>query len=135
MAWAHGAFHHFGNRTKLEHACVGLGINLLDARREGNVRLARLEEPAVRFECPRITFQVLRVIELCRVEEDADYGNVVLLHTSANERSVPFVQSAHGRHKSDGASFTAMLRQTLAKLFNAVYYLHGIEIKRCKDTN
>jgi hypothetical protein len=55
----------------------------------------------VAVECARITIEVLSVIELRRVHEDADDDNVILFAASLDKRFMPAVERSHGGHKTD----------------------------------
>ena len=60
------------------------------------------ERAQIAFECPRIARQVGRIVELSRVDEDADERAVVFSAAAPDERQVPLVQRAHGRHEPEG---------------------------------
>ena len=77
---AHGSFHDGVGGRVGEVARVGLRIDLSHARRKGNLGAALSEQGAVGFERTRIALQVLRVVELCGVQENANDSDIVLSH-------------------------------------------------------
>ena len=100
VARAHGALHDFGHRAEVEPAGVGLGIYLFGSGDECVVDAGRLEECGVGVFGARVGAEVVGVVELRGVDEDAHHNDIVLGTGAVDQRLVPVVQCAHCRHKA-----------------------------------
>jgi hypothetical protein len=76
-------------------------VDLLDRRCEHEVcTFVRADLDVARLVA-RVAHEVGRVAELLRIDEDRDDGRRVLGPGARDERSMPGVQPAHGRHETD----------------------------------
>ena len=75
------------------------GVDRLGVGRVDQVRAGGDGERRVALEIAGVTGKIGRVGELDGVDEDADDGAHVLRGRAADQREVPFVEGAHGRHE------------------------------------
>lgn len=97
-----GAFHHLGYGTKVKHSCVGLGVDLFYRRNEGIVNTGGLKQSTVGFFGAGIGLQVVGVVKLRGVYEDAYHYYIVFLAGSVDKRHVSGMKCAHSGHQADG---------------------------------
>ena len=105
MAGTVRTLHHLSHRAKVELAVVGLWINLLYRRHKHHVASGSLQKRAVALLCAWICSQILLVVELCRVDENAHHNNIVLLAGTVDKRLVSSMQRTHGRNQTDRLIF------------------------------
>lgn len=74
VAPARGAFHNFVQFAEIEHAGVGLRIDLLDGRDENNINTLAGKQEKIFFQCAGIVLKVGGVVELSGVYKYADHG-------------------------------------------------------------
>ena len=84
--------------------------------REYHVAAHLPEHAPVLLGMPRIPFEVLLVVELERVHEDAGHHGVGVLAGMAHEGEVAFVQRAHGGDEGDTPGIPALGRRPKSSL-------------------
>ncbi len=76
------------------------------------------------IELARIFLKVLGPIELGGIDEDGHHYVASLFSCAANQRTVPFVQSAHGGDQADGQPALTSQRDMLAHFRNGAQKSH-----------
>ncbi len=82
---------------------VAVGIKRVRRRREDGVHV-RAREFDVSLEGARVTREIGGIVELGRVDEDAEDNAFVLGARAGEQRLVAGVERAHRRHEADRAS-------------------------------
>ena len=116
MAGAVLAFHHLVETVETEHAGVGLGVHLFNRRRENGIATNTLEQGAIFVNAARIILKVVLVVELRGVDKNAHNRHIAFAQRPLHKRQVPFVQSAHCGHKTNGFAVRAALFQVVGKV-------------------
>lgn len=107
--------HHPVQPAEIEHPRVRLRINLFDRRREDEIHARRFQQFQVGLLRAGIIFEILRVIELRGIDEDAHHRRVARAAALSHQRQVPCMQSAHRGHEPDRAPESCELRRPPAK--------------------
>ncbi len=130
MTRAVGSLHRFVRRTQIEHTGVLLRIDVFDRRHQDIVYPGFLEQRQVGFLGAGIILQVVRVVELRRVDEDADDRAIALRAAFLHQRKMPLVQGSHRRDEAcppGSASHFARQFRVFRKDFHRVLsYAFGV---------
>jgi hypothetical protein len=109
-----------GPRGTLEHIAEGvdvhggghrrrkIGVHLLDGWGEDDGGPRRLGLGHVAVEVAGVAGEVLGGVELQRIDEDGDGDDVALVGRPRHQRTVPGVQSTHGRDEAYPSSEGAL---------------------------
>ena len=127
------AFHDSSHFAKIENASVRLGIYFLGGGYEGIVDAEALQQGAVAVYCAWVGAQVFGVVELCGVDEYADYDYIVFTACAAHQRCVSLMQGSHGRHQAYAFAFVAGGLGQLGQLCRLSDYFHCVYKTICGD--
>ena len=122
MARPRRALHHLVHLPEVEYPGVGFGVDLFDRRHEHEVRSGLREQPLVGLRRAGVVLQVVLVVELRGVHEDAHHDGPVLPPGAFDERAVSRVQGAHRRHEADARPLRPV--QFGTELLDAYQYFH-----------
>ena len=122
MAGTRRALHHLVDLPEIEDPGVFLGVYLLDRRHQHEIRTGLLQQFAVGLRRTGVVAQVVLVVELRGIHEDADDDRGVLLPRTLDERTVPRMQGSHRGYEADARLFCPV--QLGAKLRDACKYFH-----------
>src|SRR5687767_1481322 len=111
MSRAVGTFEHRREIQFPDAKPVCVGIQIGRRRKKHEIRVLRLQRVDVRVEGSWITCEVAGVVELCRVQKDADEGAIVFGPTASYERQMPLVKCPHRRDEPERHT-SSNLRQT-----------------------
>ncbi len=128
VARTRGALHHLVHRTEVELPRIGLGIDLLHRRHQHVVGTGLLQQPGVGLGCAGIAHQVVLVVELRRVHEDAHHDRGVLRAGPLHQRAVSCVQGAHRRHEPDARRIAPV--ECAPQLFDRMEYFHCFQLSK-----
>ena len=84
---------------------------------ECNVAALGFEQTAVGLKIPRVILEVVRIVELDRVDENAGHEKVVFGSRPFEKRGMSLVQGPHGRHKAYAFATGFLRGNGLAKFF------------------
>ncbi len=101
MPRTRSALHHLVDLSEIEPTSVRLGINLLHRRHQHVIRPGRFEQRRIGLGGAGIVLQIVFVVELGRVDEDAHHDRGVFTPRTLHERAVTGMQGAHRRYESD----------------------------------
>ena len=119
---ARGSLHDLVHLPEIEDAGIGLGVDLLDRRHQHEVGSGLGEQPLVGFGGSGVVAQVVLVIELRRIHEDAHHHGGILPAGAFDERAVAGVERAHRRHEADSRLLRPV--ELRAKLPDVGKYFH-----------
>ena len=107
-----------------EHPGIGFGIHLFDRRDKHEIDTSLFKQGAIGILRPRICAQVIRVVKLGGVHENADHHRVVLPAGLLDQREVPLVKGPHSGHKPYCFAAGFKRADALAKPRDSSDYFH-----------
>ena len=122
MAGARGALHHLVDQSEIELPGVGLGIYLLDRGHQHEIRPGLFQQAGIGLRRAGVMLQVVFVVELRGVYEDAHHDGAVFPPGTFHERAVSCMQGAHRRYEAD--SRLLRLVQLCTELLDTFKYFH-----------
>ena len=84
-----------------------MGIHQLRGRGEHQIHAGGLEGGAILLQGAGVVGEILGLVELQGVHEDADHHLVAAAAGLIDQGEMALVQIAHGGHECDGTPFTA----------------------------
>ena len=106
-----------------------LRIHLLDGRHKEEVDTFISRHPGIACFIARIGHEIGRVIELCRVDKNARYGDAALAPRGADQCNVTFVPCPHRRHQADDRAPPELL-QSAPKAHDCPNNLHNRHLRK-----
>ena len=101
-----------------------LRIHDLRGRGEHHIDTGRFQRSAILLQSARVVGEILGLVELHRVDEDADHHLLGVAVRLLHQRQVALMQIAHGGHECDGTPFTAPLADLLTQNDGIIYDQH-----------
>ena len=106
-----------GETRHLDEGLAGQPLRIHDLRGRGEHHIdpGRFQRSAILLQSARVVGKILGLVELHRVDEDADHHLLGVAVRLFHQRQVALMQIAHGGHECDGTPFTAPLRDLLTQ--------------------
>ncbi len=117
-----GALHHLVDLSEIELTTVRFGVYLLDRRHQHEIRAGPFQQTRIGLRGAGIMSQVVFVVELGGIDEDAHHDGGVLPAGALDQRAVSRMQGAHRRDEPDSGLLRSL--QLRAELFDACEYFH-----------
>ena len=126
VARAQRPFQQAGETRYLDEGLAGkpLGIHQLRGRGEHQIHAGGLQGGAVLLQGTGIVGEILGLVELQGVHEDADHHLVAAAAGLIDQGEMALVQIAHGGHECDGAAFAAPLADLFTQSGRIVHNQH-----------
>lgn len=122
VSGARRTLHHLVDLPEIENPGVFLGIYLFDRRHQHEIRAGLFQQAPVGLRGAGVVPQVVLVVELRGVHEDAHDDRGVLPAGALHERAVARMQGAHRGYEADTRLFRPV--QFGAKFLDACKYFH-----------
>ena len=127
MSRAGGTFHHVGHGAEVIDLGGRDGEDFLHRGRKHVIGKVA-NQLHVSLQGARILLQVFGIVELHRIHENGAEHHIVFLVSAADERKMPFVESTHSRHHTDGLACGTFAHSNLHQLLNSFDDFH-IDLK------
>ena len=82
---------------------VAVRIEFRHAWREDIVRAEAFEKGQIVLQCARISIEILRVVELRGIHEDAGHDDFILAAATLDQRGMPPMERTHSGNEADAA--------------------------------
>ena len=108
------------------HIGAGIAIHLFRFRMEDQIGADAFAECTVPLKIAGIGFQIFIGAELCGIDKNGDYNDVVFFTAFLDQAGVTFMEKAHGRYETDGFPFFFPSFYKIPCIFDGFRYLHFV---------